>query len=304
MLTLAAVAVFAFSTYGSYLFVSYKKAVQESKSLEVPRDLSDRYDRSARTYDSEVDKAEMLMRLGKRRKEIIQMARGNVLEVSCGTGRNMEYYILGERRAVDEKGKGVVKGCRSVTFVDQSAEMTQVAREKFEKKYPAFKQVAFRAQDAMDPISPPPGTTMKIPVGMKEPQFDTVIQTMGLCSLSDPVAFLKHLGEITEPERGQILLLEHGRSHYGWVNKLLDDLAPAHANQHGCWWNRDIGQIIEQSGLEVVESQRWHLGTTWKYVLRPRRKDANEGQEMDEKSKEVEQKPSADGLLAWIQKPS
>lgn len=311
MLTLAAVAVFAFSTYGSYLFVSYKKAVQESKLLDVPRDLSDRYDRSARTYDSEVDNAEMLMRLGKRRKEMIQKARGNVLEVSCGTGRNMEYYILGERRAVDENGKGVIRGCRSVTFVDQSGEMIQVAREKFEKLYPAFKQVAFRAQDAMEPISPPPGTTMKIlPVGvMKEPQFDTVIQTMGLCSLPDPVAYLKHLGEITEPERGQILLLEHGRSYYGWVNRLLDDLAPAHANQHGCWWNRDIGQIIEQSGLEVVESKRWHLGTTWKYVLRPRRKsvdnDNDAEKEMEDvKSKDGEKRSEADGLLAWIQKPS
>ncbi|EAS32529.3 ubiquinone/menaquinone biosynthesis protein [Coccidioides immitis RS] len=281
MLTLAAVAVFAFSTYGTYLFVSYKKAVEAAKSLDVPHDLSDRYDQSARTYDAEVETAEMLMRLGKRRRELIQMARGNVLEVSCGTGRNFDYYTLGEKRAVDEQGKAAIRGCRSVTFVDQSGEMVQVAREKFEKKYPAFKQVAFRAQDAMEPISPPPGTTIKIPVGMKEPKFDTVIETMGLCSTADPVAFLKHLGELTEPEKGQILLLEHGRSYYGWLNKLLDDLAPAHADQHGCWWNRDIGRIVEQSGLEVVESKRWHLGTTWKYVLRPKKETERADKETD-----------------------
>ncbi|KAI1923601.1 hypothetical protein LOZ12_000060 [Ophidiomyces ophidiicola] len=271
MLTLAAVAVFAFSTYGTYLLVSYKKAVEASRSLDVPLNLTDRYDRSARTYDSEVNTAEMLMRLGKRRKEIIEMARGNVLEVSCGTGRNMDYYLLGERRGMDAAGKAALRGCRSVTFVDQSGEMVQVAREKFEAKYPAFKQVVFRTQDAMDPILPPTGTTMTIPMGTNGPKFDTVVQTMGLCSIADPVAFLKHLADITEPEKGRIVLLEHGRSYYAWVNRLLDDLAPAHADQHGCWWNKDIGDIVQKSGLEVVESKRWHLGTTWRYVLRPKK---------------------------------
>ncbi|WEW55042.1 hypothetical protein PRK78_000470 [Emydomyces testavorans] len=303
MLTLAAVAVFAFSTYGTYLFVSYKKAVEASRSLDVPCDLSDRYDRSARTYDSEVDTAEMLMRLGKRRKELVQMARGNVLEVSCGTGRNMDYYTLGEKRGVDENGKAAIRGCRSITFVDQSGEMVQVAREKFEKKYPAFKQVAFRVQDAMGSISPPPGTTMRIPVGTKGPKFDTIVQTMGLCSIPDPTAFLKHLGEITEPERGRILLLEHGRSYYGWVNKLLDDLAPAHANQHGCWWNRDIEEIVQQSGLEVVEFKRWHLGTTWRYVLRPRR-EADTENKTDTEGKASDKPAAGSGLLTWIQKQS
>ena len=93
---------------------------------------------------------------------------------------------------------------------------------------------------------------------------------MGLCSMPDPVDTLKHLGEITEPQRGRILLLEHGRSHYDWLNRILDNLAPTHADRHGCWWNRDIGAIVRDSGLEVVEEKRWHLGTTWRFVLRPK----------------------------------
>lgn len=92
---------------------------------------------------------------------------------------------------------------------------------------------------------------------------------MGLCSTGKPVELLKHLGSVTNPDGGQILLLEHGRSHYDWLNVILDGLAKAHADKHGCWWNRDIGRIVDESGLEVVCVKRFNLGTTWWVELRP-----------------------------------
>jgi methyltransferase OMS1, mitochondrial len=91
---------------------------------------------------------------------------------------------------------------------------------------------------------------------------------MGLCSTPRPVELLKGIGSICSKD-GQILLLEHGRSHYQWMNNMLDNLAPAHANRFGCWWNRDIGKIVDESGLEVVKVKRYHLGTTWWIELRP-----------------------------------
>jgi methyltransferase OMS1 len=45
-----------------------------------------------------------------------------------------------------------------------------------------------------------------------------------------------------------------------------------HALEFGCHWNRDIGKIIEESGLEIVELKRKHLGTTWWIELRPGKK--------------------------------
>ncbi|PGG98509.1 hypothetical protein GX51_06775 [Blastomyces parvus] len=307
-LTVCAVAAFFFSTYGTYLYVTYDRTVKQSKTLSVPEDVSDRYHRTAPTYDAEVEMAERIMRVGKKREELVKRARGNVLEVACGTGRNMQYYSLGEKRGTDKKGKAEIQGCRSVTFVDQSPQMVEIAKEKFEKMYPHFKLAAFWAQDAMTPIPAPPHTTTpqlsrqsssdnsnndvkyskaislqtpEIRAQQQSGKFDTVIQTMGLCSLPDPVSYLTHLGTLVEPERGEILLLEHGRSHYRWLNKLLDDLAAAHADRHGCWWNRDIGEIVRQSGLEIVESKRWHMGTTWKFVLRPKR-EAGENKEGEE----------------------
>jgi methyltransferase OMS1 len=256
------------STYCGYLYTSYSREVSKSQTLNVPRDVSDRYNTTAPTFDADVELSEKAMGLGKKRRDLVEMARGNVLEVSCGTGRNLPFYELGERRGTDKDGRSSVLGCRSVTFLDLSPQMVAITKEKFEKLHPAFGKVTFQAGDAGS-VEPPTilhsGSVEDLPL-----YYDTVLQTMGLCSMPDPVATLRHLGSVTEPAHGRILLLEHGRSHYDWVNRILDNLAPAHADRHGCWWNRDIGEIVRESGLEIVEAKRWHLGTTWRYVLRPK----------------------------------
>ncbi|KAJ5793894.1 hypothetical protein N7457_000493 [Penicillium paradoxum] len=256
-LTFLGVSALALSTYCGYLYTSYTREVSKAQTLDVPRDVSDRYNTTAATFDADVELSEKAMGLGKKRRELVRQARGHVLEVSCGTGRNLPFYELGERRGLDAAGHAGVVGCRSVTFTDLSPQMVAITKEKFQKLYPTFSAV-FRACDA--------GAV----VPSNAPYFDTVVQTMGLCSMPDPVATLRHLGSVTEPVDGRILLLEHGRSYYDWVNRILDNLAPAHADRHGCWWNRDIGEIVRESGLEIVEEKRWHLGTTWRYVLRPK----------------------------------
>ena len=95
---------------------------------------------------------------------------------------------------------------------------------------------------------------------------------MGLCSTPNASSLLANLGRLTNPSSGRILLLEHGRSYFAWLNRILDKHASAHADKHGCWWNKDIQKIVEESGLEVVQITRYmyHFGTTWKMELRPK----------------------------------
>jgi len=269
VLTFLGISALAISTYCGYLYASYQRQVSRGQALDVPTDVSDRYNTTAPTFDADVELSEKAMGLGAKRADLVRMARGNVLEVSCGTGRNLEYYNLGERRGVDSEGHAAVVGCRSLTFVDLSPQMVAITKEKFEALWPEFKRVAFRSQDAGS-VSVELKGFGRSPGSKEGEYYDTVVQTMGLCSMPDPVGTLRHLGEITEPKRGRILLLEHGRSHYDWLNRILDNLAPTHADRHGCWWNRDIGAIVRESGLEVVEEKRWHLGTTWRYVLKPK----------------------------------
>ncbi len=130
----------------------------------------------------------------------------------------------------------------------------------FAELHPRFANTTFLIQSAASPVTCPSTNG-----------FDTVIQTMGLCSTPEPANTLRNLGRLVNRERGQILLLEHGRSHYKWLNRILDALAPAHANKHGCWWNRDIAAVIDESGLEVTKLKRYHLGTTWWIELRAKK---------------------------------
>ncbi|KAH7045166.1 S-adenosyl-L-methionine-dependent methyltransferase [Macrophomina phaseolina] len=230
-------------------------------SHPVPADVSDRYDAYAARFDADVGGTEKAVGIERLRRKLVAQARGDVLEVSAGTGRNTAYYDWGR--------------VRRVVLLDQSAAMLEVAREKWEelrrereekaKRMVGVKErvgeVEFRAQSALEPIEGPGGAA--------EGKFDTVVQTMGLCSTHQPERLLQRMGEVLKRD-GKILLLEHGRASYGWLNNILDRAAPGHADKHGCWWNKDIGDIVEKSGLEVVQISRpwYHFGTTWWVELR------------------------------------
>ncbi|KAG2439369.1 hypothetical protein HXX76_004728 [Chlamydomonas incerta] len=99
-------------------------------------------------------------------------------------------------------------------------------------------------------------------------QFDTVVDTFGLCSHEDPVQVLKEIARVCKPG-GRILLLQHGRSHYQWLNDKLDGSAVDHQRKWGCLWNRDILDIVKQAGLVVDKSTRWHFGTSYYIVAYP-----------------------------------
>jgi methyltransferase OMS1 len=236
---------FGLGTYGSMLYVSLTRDVELK---DLPADLSDRFDREAEGYDEKVDVSETLLLLTSKRKNLTAQAKGHVLEVAVGTGRNIPYYNT--------------KQCATVTLLDASGPMLAVAKRKWidtHKEY--FSRVSFKQQSALEPMVPPYGA---------QDGYDTVIQTMGLCSTPEPVKLLQNI-EASTNENGQILLLEHGKSHYDWLNSLLDKTAPAHADEHGCWWNKDIGKIVEESGLELVDIKRYNFGTTWWLQLKPRK---------------------------------
>ncbi|KAK5447755.1 hypothetical protein LTS15_009253 [Exophiala xenobiotica] len=286
---------FVLSTYLMYMYQSYRRAVRESELLDLPQnaDVSSRWMDLSRNFDDEVDFSEKFMFLGRRRKNLCQQAVGNVLEVSAGTGRNLDYYNLDPIRTPR------AKRIKSLVFNDLSEIMVYQAQKKFDKLQENTESIAkfrgpvrFVVGDASD----------KRLIARPEGGFDTIVQTMGVCSMANPVAFLKRLGELVrqpgeestgldmkalaeeESKRkdygsdegeqmdkgGKILLLEHGRSYHEFVNRFLDNNAKLHAHRYGCWNNKDIDQVIKDSGLIIESKKRYHLGTTYEYVLRPK----------------------------------
>jgi methyltransferase OMS1 len=324
---------FSIALYLSTLYAGIKKDWERSQQLALKlgpnADVSDRWDAIGRNYDDEIALAEKVMLMGRKRRKLVSQAKGEVLEVSVGTGRNMQYYDLHSwgRAGEKEYHEGRVT---SLTFNDKAGVMIDAAKKKFleleGRKIPAqrFKgRVAFVVGDA--------GVTGAV----EQPRggFDTIVQTMGLCSTNDPVGLLRRLGELCRKptskgmaqtgakeaaqnravegkywkeavksmdkdedyDGGRILLLEHGRGYYNWLNNMLDGLAPSHADRYGCWWNRDIGTIVEKSGLEVEYMKRYHWGTTWELALRPK---------MEEEVATVPDilESKTDGLFGWMSK--
>jgi methyltransferase OMS1 len=255
-----------FGLYSAQLYISANQPCSNPRISELSqqKDVAARYDETADNFDSEVGLSEWLMGITKTRKQLTRQAHGHVLEVSCGTGRNLGYYDVTQGGQVE-----------SLTLVDLSQQMVDVCKKKWQSLYSSqtstlrsnlvvrFVAVSALGQMPLAPTDPPK-------------KYDTVIQTMGLCSTPAPVELLANSVQYLDTANpdARILLLEHGRSHREWLNRILDNAAEKHAEIHGCWFNRDIGALVaeaaEKTGLEVVKERRHHFGTTWVFELKPR----------------------------------
>ncbi|KAH8808439.1 S-adenosyl-L-methionine-dependent methyltransferase [Xylogone sp. PMI_703] len=270
------ITLFALSAYSAYLIVAYYKTRSPSRPSSPPSsttpppispqsqaDVSKVYNEIAPTFDASVELTEKLMGITRLRKKLAAEARGDVLEVSIGTGRNLDFY---DWKKAGRGSPASHKSIRSFTGLDKSPQMLDIAKRKFTVSSTAKTveiPIRWIVQDATSEALPPSPS----PSG----KYDTILSTMSLCSVSSPVAMLRNLSAALAPS-GRILLLEHGRGKWDWLNKILDDGAMGHAEKFGCWWNRDLGTVIEEavkeSGLEVVEVRRKHGGTTWWVELR------------------------------------
>ena len=234
--------------------------------------MTSRYDEKADNYDSDVWLSEWLMGITRKRKRLARMCKGNVLEVGCGTGRNLGFFDVGAESEVE-----------TLTFVDLSPKMVEICRRKWDVLYgdaaklkPGLR-VRFLAASALETLPPPPSSSQ-----MEGQKYDTILQTLALCSTPSPVTLLTNLAAHLDPSNpdARILLLEHGRSYRDWLNRIIDASAEKHAEEWGCWANREIGALVAEAatkaGLEVVRERRWHLGTTWVVELKfPRREEVS-----------------------------
>lgn len=211
------------------------------------------FDAKAEEYDSGINIEEMVIMMGRKRKWVTRQCHGDVLEVACGTGRNIKYMD--------------VKKMRSITFLDASEKMVDITNKKFRDSFPHFKNAAFVVGKTEDLLKLASKSTNKKLDEDDVVKYDTIIQTFGLCSYRDPVSSLKNFAKLLKPD-GRIILLEHGRGSYDFINNILDKSAKKRLETWGCRWNLDIGEIIDDSGLEIVQEKRYHMGTTWCIVAK------------------------------------
>ena len=209
--------------------------------------------RNAKEYDENVKWSEWLSMDALRAKlledEKDRLSNGKVLEVAAGTGRNFKHYP---------------EHCR-LTITDTSKEMLEKSQERMRESFKATVEECALV-DAHD-----------LSNHFESETFDVVVDTFGLCSFANPVKALKEMSRVTK-KNGVILLLEHGRSSphlngsisrfFGgsWLSSILDTYAERHARRWGCWWNRDIMNLVRESGLKVDFVKTYQMGTV--YLIR------------------------------------
>ncbi|KAJ3104699.1 Methyltransferase-like protein 7B [Phlyctochytrium planicorne] len=231
----------AFHAYRIYQLPSPPPDIADPRSQEK---FNQAYTALAKTYDSSIGWDEWMMGLYGKRENLLKHAKvGDIIELAAGTGRNMPHY----------PPKALLK---SITFTDENSFMLEQAFLKYSQQHrndlPA---TMFSLMDSTHIPRP-------------NESFDTVVDTFGLCSFPDPVSCLKEMKRVCKRD-GKILLLEHGRSKWDWLNAALDKTALSHAKEWGCWWNRDIEKMVKDAGLHIVSSKRYHFGTTYEIVASP-----------------------------------
>ncbi|KAK3821022.1 MAG: S-adenosyl-L-methionine-dependent methyltransferase [Benniella sp.] len=212
-------------------------ASQEDDATRFPTESARRstFDQLAPGYDKDVGFHEYLLGIQRRRKRLLKQARGRVLEIASGTGRNVDYYLKG--------------CCDEIVFSDFSEGMMEVLKKKVAEKT----EIRFKTMNAAA-------------IPYPDQSFDTVVDTFGLCSFEDPVQVLKEMRRVLRPG-GQLLLLEHGNSHWGFMQDMQARQLDRHVHKYGCYWNREIEELVQDAGLRVVEKERSQLGTVYYMIV-------------------------------------
>ena len=236
----AGAALYGSTVAGTYLWLK-KTAPPADTHATATTTPSATWSSLAPAYDAAIGLDETVMGVNLlRRWHVGRYARGHVLEVCSGTGRNLPYYDRGR--------------VTSLTLADACPEMVATATAKVE--------AAEKKGDALPPTTVVVASVEGVAATTRHQPFDTIVDTFGLCSVPDPVAALRSMATLLAPG-GTIILLEHGRSNrWRWLDAELDAAAPAHAAKWGCEWNRDILKAVEEAGLVVDSVARWHFGTT------------------------------------------
>ncbi|WP_232310433.1 class I SAM-dependent methyltransferase [Mesobacillus selenatarsenatis] len=169
------------------------------------------------------------------RKKIVSGIEGNVLEIGAGTGANFPYYSK-------------VKVERLVTLEPNPYMLEQAKRKANGLKLP----VEFHQ-----------GMAETLP--FNDDEFDTVVATLVLCSVSDPQKVFQEMRRICK-QGGKIVLFEHVRTESKSLAALQDVLTPTWKRLcDGCHLNRDTGRYMKESGIIMVKEKKYFKGIFVEY---------------------------------------
>jgi ubiquinone/menaquinone biosynthesis C-methylase UbiE len=183
-------------------------------------------DKEAPKYDRKIRLSERLLFRGGR-EWVCSRARGRVLEIAVGTGRNLPYY----RDGVELVG------------IELSPTMLEIAKRRAAEARP---NADLRLGDAEK-------------LDFPDASFDSVVCTLGLCTIPDDHAAVAEVRCVLRPG-GRFLLLEHVRSpnrRVRFIQGLLDPLTVRLGADH---LTREPLDRLRDEGFVIDELERSKRG--------------------------------------------
>lgn len=180
--------------------------------------------------------------VAEQRGRIVPRARGRVLELGIGSGRNLAFY---EPERVD-----------AVWGVDPSPELYRLA-ERRAADLPFPVRFFVRAADE-------PG------LAMADDSIDTVVVTYTLCTIPDPVRALREARRLLAAD-GELLFAEHGRSPDPDVRRWQERVTPVWRRfAGGCRLEHDPVASLGAAGFRVIELETGYVAgwkpASWHFV--------------------------------------
>lgn len=185
------------------------------------------YDQVAQRYDTIIALAEKLL-LGDGRQWVAAQARGQVLEIAIGTGRNLPFYSSETH----------------VTGIEISPAMLQIARQRAAALH---RDVGLMVGDAQT-------------LPFADASLDTVVATLALCSIPDDQRAVSEAKRVLRPG-GRFLLLEHVKSPLRPVQAIQQLLAPLFVRFYADHLLREPLDVVARAGFVVdrLERSAWGI---------------------------------------------
>ncbi len=184
------------------------------------------FDASAAQYDRGMAFGEKLF-FGDGRAWACSQARGQVLEIAIGTGRNLPFYPADVE----------------ITGIELSPAMLEIARKL--------------AQSLGRQVELVVGDAQALP--FTDQHFDTVVCTIALCSIPDERQAIAEVWRVLRPG-GRFIALEHVRSPNPIIRGLEHLLDPLAVRTQADHLLREPVETVQAAGFRIDYLQRQKLG--------------------------------------------
>ena len=165
--------------------------------------------------------------LAEMRRNAIEGASGNVLEIGGGTGANLGYY-----------GAGV----ESLTITEPEPPMLKRLERKAREQRSHATILRAPAED----------------LPFEDASFDTVVSTLVLCGVDDQPRAVRELRRVLRPG-GRLIFIEHVRSDDPETAKMQDRMNPLNRFVVCCDCNRPTLDTVRAAGFDVTELEQTEL---------------------------------------------